>query len=394
MKTLSRLLVLAALATAFALPALAQDPAASPAAGPCDEQARTDMYTDYYNKKKTDQKAAYEVGKQYLGKYESCADKYTESVKKFVTAYEGATRRFDFFNAYNAKDVAKTNSLARQLLAADPSDAAAALLSAWITYQGVVGKNPAATEADAISFANRALDVINSGKEPTDLNGKVSWAPFGSRDEAIGYLNFAVAALELKTNTDDAAKRLVQIAQGNSKAKEEPSVYSYLGFAYEKEAAPLLAKYKTFTVENDESKLVLANLNQVIDRMIDAYARAVAYSKDQAQKTEFMTRLTELYKSRHNDTTDGLDAMIAGIKAQPLLVTQPLTSLPAAAPSPTPADGAAASAPATTGQTTPAGTTVAAPAATAPKPAPTTPATTTKPATTTTTTNPPAKKKP
>ncbi|MFL6230041.1 MAG: hypothetical protein ACJ741_14815 [Pyrinomonadaceae bacterium] len=377
MKTLSRLLVLAALATAFSLPAFAQDAAASPA-GPCDEQARTDLYTDYYNKKKTDQKAAYEVGKQYLGKYESCADKYTESVKKFVTLYEGATRRFDFFNAYNAKDVAKTNSLAQQLLATDPNDAAVALLSAWGTYTGVTLKNPAATDADAVSLANRALDVINSGKEPTDLNGKVSWAPFANRDDAVSYLNFAVASLELKTNTDDATKRLVQIAQNNGKAKEEPQVYSYLAFAYEKEAAPLLAKYKTFTVENDESKLVLANLNQVIDRMIDAYARAVAFSKDQTQKTEFMTRLTELYKSRHEDKTDGLDAMIASIKAQPLLLTQPITSLPAAVPAPTPTDGAAA--------TTPAGTTVAAPASsTAVKPAP---------ATTTTATNPPAKKKP
>ena len=52
MKTISRLISLALVAAAFALPALAQDPAAAPAAqNVCEEQARTDMYTDYYNSK-------------------------------------------------------------------------------------------------------------------------------------------------------------------------------------------------------------------------------------------------------------------------------------------------------------------------------------------------------
>lgn len=334
MKTLSRLLILAALATLFALPAFAQVPAASPAAaaGPCEEAAKGELYKQYYDVRKTDQPKAYDFGKQYLAKYEACPDNYTTSVKKFVTAYEKATLRIDFFNAYNAKDVAKTNGLAQRLLANDPNDTAVALLAGWGTYQGTIAKNGAATEADALAFANRALSLIESGQEPKDLGGKVSWAPFATKEDALSYLNFQVAALQLKTNTDESVKRLIKVAQSNGKAKEEPSVYSFLAFAYEKEVEPMLAKYKTFTTETDESKLLYANINQVIDRMIDAYARAVAFSKDGPQKTEFTKRLTELYKSRHNNADAGLSEYVARIKSQPLLITQPLTVLPAATP--------------------------------------------------------------
>ena len=54
--------------------------------------------------------------------------------------------------------------------------------------------------------------------------------------------------------------------------------------------------------ETPESKLALENLNQVIDRMIDAYARAVALSgtdaASQARKKAWMETLTNWYKFR------------------------------------------------------------------------------------------------
>jgi hypothetical protein len=392
MKTLSRLLMLAALATAFALPALAQDAAASPASV-CDEQAKNDLYTQYYNLKKTnkpdDQAKAYDITKQYVAKYNDCTDQYTTALKSWKTKYEaaleGAGLRGNFFTAYNAKDIAKTNSLAQQLLAKDPNDAAAALLAGWGTYQGTIAKNPAATNGDALNYINKAISLIESGQEPKDLGGKVSWAPFSSKDEATSYLGFAVASLELRTNTDDARTRLVQLAQGSSKVKEEPSLYGFLAYTYEQQAAQMTENYKTvtknYTVETDESKLLLANINRVLDQVIDAYARAVAYSKDDTQKKQYLSHLTDLYKSRHNNDAAGLDAYVAGIRNTPFAVTEPITTLPAATPGS--GDGAAA---VTTGGSTPAASPVANPSA--PKPAATT-TTTTRTTTTTTSKKPP-----
>lgn len=390
MKTLSRLLMLAALATAFALPAFAQDPAASPAAL-CDEAAKNDLYTQYYNVKKTDQAKAFDLAKQYLDKYGSCTDSYTNSVKKFSDAYSKATLRFDFFKAYDAKDIAKLTTLSRQLLTNNPDDAAVALLTFAGVSQGLEKKNPVATQADLVEFANKSLALIEAGKEPTNLEGKVNWLAFADKQDALGAIHLTLGLSQYQTNPDAAVKDLLYVAQSSTKYKEYSALYSALAFAYEKERQPMADKYKTitenFTKETDESKLLLLNINQVVDRQIDAYARAVAYETDPAKKAQLMSILSELYKSRHNNTVTGLDSYVAGIKAQPLLITQPITSLPAATPAATPGTGDGAAA------TTPAASPVAAPAAVpvgTTKPATTTAA---KPATTTTTSTP-VKKKP
>jgi hypothetical protein len=336
MKTMIRFLSLTALALAFALPAFAQDPAATPAQGPCTEQARTDMYTDYYNSKsKKDakgqpdvaaQKHAFEIGQQYLAKYEAaCPDQYTTAVKKFVVAYGIATHDYELAKAWEAKDYPKVVSLSKEALTNNPDDVKAAINGAWGAYQGVaVAKNTSLT-GDASSLAQRALQLLQAGKTADSYY-------FSSRDEAQGWMEYVVGALSVKDNPADAVKHLITIAQGNGPAKQEPSTYYYLARAYEDEYQKLNEKYKTFTTETDESRIVLANINQTIDRIIDAYARAVAYStkpEQQKDKATYMATLTELYKSRHDGADTGLNEMIASITTKPLLITTPVTTAPA-----------------------------------------------------------------
>jgi hypothetical protein len=90
---------------------------------------------------------------------------------------------------------------------------------------------------------------------------------------------------------------------------------------------------------------MLANINQLVDRMIDGYARAVALA---AAKTEFAQpkavwneSLTTWYKYRNGDQVTGLDTLLAGILTKPLPPEpQPLTSLPpTATPAATPGNG-------------------------------------------------------
>jgi len=102
---------------------------------------------------------------------------------------------------------------------------------------------------------------------------------------------------------------------------------------YAKLSDEYTTKYKGQN-ETPESKLALANINQVVDRMVDAYARAVnlagSDSKLATQKATWTERLTEWYKYRHNQTTDGMNEMVAGVLSKPLPPEPtPLTSLPA-----------------------------------------------------------------
>jgi hypothetical protein len=82
--------------------------------------------------------------------------------------------------------------------------------------------------------------------------------------------------------------------------------------------------------ETDESKFALNNLNQVMDRVIDAYARAVnlagADPKMATDKKVWLETLTGFYKFRNNDSTTGLDAFIASATSKPL--PEPFTPQP------------------------------------------------------------------
>jgi hypothetical protein len=347
MKTLTRLLSAAALASLFALPLFAQDAAAP--ANPCESAERTDLYTKYYEQKKNtrDQAPAFETAKQYLAKYETaCPDQYSQAVRKFHDAYAaqlgGVQVQTAFYTAVNAKDARKAIEAGKALAAKEPDNAGIYLLTAYTGYNGVILKGSpvfqdAAVTSETIAAANRAIEMLQAGKEPKDISGKVSWAPFKDREDALAWANFWAGALQYKTAPDTTAKHMIAVAQSGSTVKEEPTVYTILAVALEAERARLADEYKKFTEENDQSRIVLANINQIVDRQIDAYARAVAYAKpDDARRAEWMTILKELYKSRNNGAETGLDAKIAAVKTTPLLVTTPVTTPP---PTPTPAPG-------------------------------------------------------
>jgi hypothetical protein len=338
MKTLIRLSILTALASLFALSAFGQAPAAP--ANPCEEAARGELYTKYYNEKKTDQAAAYKTAKEYLAKYESCNDQYSNAVKKFADAYAGATLKVDFFKAVNSNDIAKVNDLGQQLLSANSNDAIISLGMAVANYKALGAKNPAANRDATLAAVSRTISLIEAGNEPKTLDNKVDWAPFGSKDDALSYLNYWVGALNFESNPTEAVTRFVKVAQSPGKSKEDPQLYYNLVLLYEKEREKLAAEYATIKEENDQSRLLLANINRIVDQQIDALARAVAYAPaNHPNRAEWMTALTTLYKSRNNDSDAGLQAKIDAIKATPLLVTAPITTPPPAANGTTPQPG-------------------------------------------------------
>ncbi|MFL6207964.1 MAG: hypothetical protein ACJ74W_03900 [Pyrinomonadaceae bacterium] len=406
MKTISRLISLALLAAAFALPVFAQDPAASPAAtpNPCEEQARTDMYTDYYNSKgKKDasgnpdpaaQKHAYEVGQQYLDKYATaCPDKYTESVRKFVTAYGEAKNKSDLpalvFGANpNYQQAFDTG---RQILAKTPDDVSTLMILGYGGYQAQTKKNMA-YNADALNYAKKAVQLIESGKTPA------SWAPFTNKDEALGYLYYSIAELTYKPTDPSTAPAALpyylKAAAFESPVKKSAITYGRLGAAYQSGQYDRMqqefnAKYGG-KPETDESKFALDQLNQVIDRIIDAYARAVNLVNSdpnakndaslQAAKAVWMEQLTNFYKFRHDNKPDGLDTYIASVNSTPLPAPfEPKPYVPPAVPAgdTSTGDGAngtkppATATPMTTPATTPQPKPMTPAPAAAPKPTPT-----------------------
>lgn len=368
-------------------PAQAQTPAPAAAQAQCTAEKKQAWYVEFRAIFKTDQTKAYDLAQKYL----ACpAEAGEESIRNylqntFVAVIDKARRTPKVTElVYDKKDYAKAFELGKQVLADEPDNVKVLMDLAYAGYLANSTKVDTFS-VDALSYAKKAIQLIEAGKAPEN------WVPYSGKDEAHAYLNNTIGVLTMAKNPSEALPYLIKAAQLEGKLKKQAITYGYIGDAYQ--SGPydrLSAEYKRLYEGKDEtpeSKLALENVNQVIDRMIDAYARAVALSgtdaASQASKKAWMDTLTTWYKYRTKSDA-GLTDMIATVMSKPLPPEPtPLTTLPATAPtttttpaSGTPTTGSAngTAAPAATGKpaTTPAST----PATTAPKP--TTPTATTE----------------
>lgn len=318
MRRMINVLAGAAIFTVFAVPALAQTKE-------CNDEFKSATYSKWYDNRTKDQPAAYEAAKEYLAVC-TTDDQYSAALKKFKTAYEAATAdvtaRNQFNEAVQKKNYVEQMRLGKVLLAAEPDNPAVNIIL------GVAGLGDPNLLGESAQYAKKAIELVQAGKP---------FAPLTSKDQALAYLNYVLAKATVKTDPTAAIAYFVKAAKLESDLKKNPLIYNELAAAYgEGPVAKLSEDYKKFIgqPESPESKLALANLNQAIDRQIDAFARAAALSTNPTDKKAVMDVLEGLYKDR-NTTTTGLNELVANILSKPLPeLPQPLTSLPTA-PAPT-----------------------------------------------------------
>jgi hypothetical protein len=413
---------LGALIAAFALPALAQDPAATATPAQDEAAAKTELYkkfTTAYNRGKEIKKAdpnltqagnkdaygqaakeAYEFAKEYVGKYPSNPDAIFNFQKKYIGDYEKAVkedRKAQLNALVKDKKFSEAFALGRQILADEPEDLGTNYDLALAGLNAARSVPPdEANNAETAKAARKAIQLIEGGA--TFVPGQ----PIAKKDETLSTLYVAYGATSIKTSPGEAVTAFTKASQLEGPAKSDPLNYYLLAVAYQaNEYEKLAASFQSRCTTQEqrdgaECKAITDRLNLVVDRIIDAYARSIAYIGTnpayQRAKDDWMKSLTEFYKYRHEGKEDGLKEYIAGIKSQPLpgplpapsAMPAPSTATPATVPSSSTGTGAGNGSTATT--MTPTTTTTATPSATTtPAPAKAT-TTTTMPAKTTTTT--------
>jgi hypothetical protein len=308
----------------------------------CTQENKDAWYASFRETYKTDQQPkAYEAAKKYIT---ACTEEtdITKYLKKWVGVYEKETRKGKLPQLlYVDKNYAEAFKLGKELLAEDPENLKVLVDLGYGGYLASTSNNPA-YNADAINYARKAVQMIESGKTLD------KWDPFPNQNEALAFLNYYIGVTTLPQDPSAALPLLIKAANYDSSLKKSPFTYDRIAVAYEtgpyaKQSADYKAKFGGKD-ETPESKLALENINQIVDRMIDAYARAVAAAgsdpKVQTQKKEWNDSLTTWYKYRHKDSVEGLNEMIAGILSKPLPPEPtPLTSLPVSAPAATPNSG-------------------------------------------------------
>jgi len=329
------------------MPAIAQDQ--------CTDDSKAAWYADFTKFRTQDPTKAYEAAKKYLAACPQEEGQIPTYLKKWVAAYDKEARKLKLQPLLYEKKYPEAFALGKEILADEPENLRVLIDLGYSGYPAMVAKNESFT-GDSLNYARKAIQLIESGKAPE------SWAPYKGKEDTLAYLYNAIGHLTLKSNSPEALSSLIKAAQFDSDLKKDPWTYFYIAAAYERGPyATLSADYKTKFEgkdESPESKLALANIQQVIDRMIDAYARAVALAgtdpKYQANKKEWLDNLTTWYKYRHNQSDTGLNEMIATVLSKPL-PAEPiaLTTLPASATTlTTPASGSTSA----TGAVVPPGT--------------------------------------
>ena len=284
-----------------------------------DDPVKIEIYKRFVDNRQGNPAVAYKAARDYLQKYNKDKDQYTDYLNKWVMFYERDERKRELPNLINEKKFAEAYSTGERILKDEPNYLRAQIDLGYAGYLAASAKNES-FNATSLDYARKAISEIESGKAPAD------WAPFKGKDDTLAYLNYAVGYLTLKTNPDQAIDALQKAAKYDSDIRKTPSTYYFLAVAYES------GPYKTLSTayqtqfagkpETPESKAALEKLNSVMDRIIDAYARALATAgtdakTDQSRK-EWLNQMTTYYKFRHEGNDTGLTEFIASVLQKPL----------------------------------------------------------------------------
>jgi hypothetical protein len=283
---------------------------------------KDDLYATFSDLKRVpladNQRLAYEAGKEYLRRYGGDnGDPDVKVVRKFVGEYEAVRAEFAIDTAYGAKNYTKTFEIGQALLRKQPENFYVLGVMAEAGYESSITGN-ASLNAETVGYAKRAIQLLNAGK--------VTKAdPFKSIGVASGFLNYAVGNLLKDQSPVEAADAFLKAVQSDSPYRTEPLAYHRLGAAILKgEFAQLSAEYNEkygARQSSAQQQAMFDQINYLVERAIDAYARAVALSispQQQDAKTKILVQLTTLYKSFHGDSEAGLNELIAGVLLKPL----------------------------------------------------------------------------
>jgi len=280
------------------------------------QDEKTSLYQKYETHKRgnaEEQKLAYDSAKEYLSKFGADEDERTRALRKFVSAYD---KLLQLDALTKTKDYAKAFEIGRQILAGEPDNL---FVLTKLTEAGL--NNAQAGNADltaeAVTLARRALQLIESAKIKDS-------SPFANLETARNFFNISLATLLLDSAPDASAKIFLELVHSDE-YKTEPSIYYYFGRAllkgdYQKLVNEYKQKYEGKPASS-EQKAVLDRLNQVVERIVDAYARAVALStrpEQQQTKTEVLNQLLPIYKALHNNSDAGLNELIATVLSKPM----------------------------------------------------------------------------
>lgn len=299
------------------------------------DSQKIDLYNKFvknYNKTPAEQLTARLTAKKYLEEYEAQAKtdedkKIIAYIKDWCARYDKSTRRYNLIENIRAKKVDETFAGAKEVVAESPDDLELYFYLLSAGYDAAAGGNHK-YDADSIDYAKKAIELFDAGKP---FPGQDKPLTDAERADKLGFAYFMLATLESTTSAVDAKPHFIKAINTGNSIKGEPTVYLSLYKIYSQfEYQPLADKVKSNCsterlAATQGCKDLNAKANAVMDKMIDALARAMAYAELSPNPGQFaplemawLKALTPYYMYRHGGSDAGIEEFIKAIPAKPL----------------------------------------------------------------------------
>lgn len=245
-------------------------------------------------KKPEDTEKAYQLSKEYLSRFPK--EKDAEKIRPFVKNY----RLFIFGNALADKKFTDFFTLGKEILNEEPENVSVTLNLAYGGYMAALNKENNYAE-DSAKYAQTTLQLMEKGIFPKE------YAPFTSKDEALGWMNFINGFFTLDKDGKASASSVYKSTLYETPIKNSSQPYIIIANYYE-------AVYEKMVKDKADAGAV----SKIVDQLLDAYARAytVGIAEKNPEAANWKTRLSQVYKFTKG-TDAGLDSYIKYVVSTP-----------------------------------------------------------------------------
>ncbi len=265
-------------------------------------------------KKSEDKDKAYQMSKDYLAQFGKDNDEKATKIKEFVEKYRTSAINIKLDDGKTAEAF----TLGKEILADEPENSYVTMNLAYGGYEAMTKKKDKSFAADSVKYAKKTLELFEAGKLPK------TFQPFANQAEATALMYYVIGSFAVDNDTKQAAENFYKALQYDSKIKNTAYPYYYIAYnyekMYEKGAKDFQAKHGNKTTEDDEYKKDNANLEKLLDRMLDSYARTVkiAQAENNPTASAWKQRYMEIYKFVKQGEA-GADEYLNNISSKPML---------------------------------------------------------------------------
>jgi hypothetical protein len=267
---------------------------------------------------------AMELAKAYMEKYPA-----GQNVAYLKDKWIPSTRPLLFNQAIAQKNMADMIRIGREVLADNPDNLDYLIaMSIQIRTNELFG-SPAnfSHAADAAEFTERAMKLIEGGKTPTPNPN----SPF-DKNKTLAFFHQTLAVVDDHNKNIDKALEHYHHAAGLDAMS--PLYFFHVGRLNQEKYLAAAKKYQEMPEADreanppkPEAKAALDEISKYADGVINAWVRYLGLTADKPTTGDTRSKVegvvTELYKFRNNNSTDGLAKLIEQNKTSAAPVSMP-----------------------------------------------------------------------